>query len=258
MLELVREHPRYGYRRIWELLRREGWGVNRKLVHRLWRQQGLKVPQKQRKKRHLGHGANGCARRRAEHKDHVWAWDFIHDRTCDGRPLKWLTVVDEYTRECLALKVGRGMTAEDVIDVLAELSVAGRVPKHIRSDNGPEFIAAAIRRWLTNAQVETLYIEPGSPWENGYAESFHSRLRDELLAREEFANLAEARAYGARYRMEYNHRRPHSALGYQTCGGVCRRDQRLEGVGARRLRTFATLSPQPHSRIPQIHPLAVS
>jgi len=132
------------------------------------------------------------------------------------------------------------------------------VPKHIRSDNGPEFIAAAIRRWLTNAQVETLYIEPGSPWENGYAESFHSRLRDELLAREEFANLAEARAYGARYRMEYNHRRPHSALGYQTCGGVCRRDQRLEGVGARRLRTFATLSPQPHSRIPQIHPLAVS
>jgi len=216
MLELVREHPRYGYRRIWALLRREGRGVNRKLVHRLWRQQGLKVPQKQRKKRHLGHSANGCARRRAEHKDHVWAWDFIHDRTCDGRPLKWLTVVDGYTRECLALKVGRGMTAEDVIDVLAELFVAGRVPKHIRSDNGPQFIAAAIRRWLSNDQVETLYIEPRSPWENGYAESFHSRLRDELLAREEFADLAEARAYGARYRTQYNHRRPHSALGYQS------------------------------------------
>lgn len=178
--------------------------------------EGLRVPQKQRKKRHLGHSANGCARRRAEHKDHVWAWDFLHDRTCDGRPLKWLMVVDEYTRECLALEVGRGMTAEEVIDVLADLFVVRGVPKHIRSDNGPEFIAAAIRRWLSYAAVETLYIEPGSPWENGYAESFGRGLRDELLAREEFANLTEARVYGARYRMEYNHRRPHSALGCQT------------------------------------------
>ena len=230
MLELVREHPRYGYRRIWALLRREGWRVNRKRVYRLWRREGLRVPQKQRKKRHWGHSGNGCARRRAEHKDHVWAWDFIHDRTCDGRPLKWLTVVDEYTRECLALEVGRGMTAEEVIDVLAELFVLRGVPKHIRSDNGPEFIAAAIRRWLSYAEVQTLYIEPGSPWENGYAESFGSRLRDELLAREEFANLTEARVYGARYRMEYNHWRPHSALGYQKCGGVC---GRLCGFGLR-------------------------
>jgi len=144
MLELVREHPRYGYRRIWALLRWEGWRVNRKRIHRLWRREGLKVPQKRRKKRHLGQSANGCARRRAEHKDHVWAWDFIFDRTRDGRPLKWLTLVDEYTRENLALEVGRGMTAEEVIDVLADLFVVRGVPKHIRSDNGPEFIAAAM------------------------------------------------------------------------------------------------------------------
>jgi len=249
MLELVREHPRYGYRRVWALLRREGWRVNRKRIHRLWRGEGLKVPQKQRKKRRLGHRGNGCARRRAEQKDHVWAWDFLHDRTCDGRPLKWLTVVDEYTRECLALEVGRGMTAEEVIDVLAELLVVRGVPKHIRSDNGPEFIAAAIARWLSYAEVQTLYIEPGSPWENGYVESFQSRLRDELLAREEFANLAEARAYATEYRMEYNHRRPHSALGYRTPAEFA------AGCAAS---GFATLSPQPHSRTPGFNPLPIS
>ena len=130
---MVREHPRFGYRRIWALLRREGWRVNRKRIYRLWRREGLKVPQKQRKKRHLGQSANGCVRRRAEQKDHVWAWDFIHDRTREGRPLKWLTIVDEYTRECLALEVGRGITAERVIDVLAELFAVRGVPKHIRS-----------------------------------------------------------------------------------------------------------------------------
>jgi len=139
MLELVREHPRYGYRRIWALLRREGWRVNRKRIYRLWRQEGLKVPQKPRKKRHLGQRENGCSRQQAQFKDHVWAWDFIHNRTCDGRPLKWLAVVDEYTRECLALEVGHGMKAEEVIDVLAELVLLRGVPKYIRSDNG---------RWL--------------------------------------------------------------------------------------------------------------
>ena len=241
MLELVREHPRYGYRRIWALLRREGWRVNRKRIHRLWRREGLKVPRKQRKKRHLGQSANGCARRRAEHKDHVWAWDLIHDRTRDGRLLKWLTVVDEYTREDLALEVGRRLRAEDVLEVLVELFAVRGVPQHIRSDNGPEFIAAAIRRWLGYAGVEMLYIEPGSPWENGYAESFNSRFRDELLAREEFESVAEARAHGTRYRLEYNHRRPHSALGYQTpaefaagCAAVAP----------------ATPPRQPHSRTP--------
>jgi len=190
MLALVGEHPRYGYRRIWALLRKAGWMVNRKRIYRLWRQEGLKVPQKQHKKRRLGMSANSCVRRKAKHMNHVWTWDFIHDRTIRGRPLKWLSIVDEYTRECVALEGARGITAERVIDVLADLFRIRGVPKHIRSDNGPEFIAQAIRRWLVKAGVETLYVAPGSPWENGYAESFHSRLRDELTDREEFTNLA--------------------------------------------------------------------
>lgn len=172
--------------------------------------------QKRRKKRHLGHSAYGCSRRRAEGKDEVWAWDFIHDRTRDGRPPKWLTLIDKYTRECLALEVGRGMKANEVIEVLAELFVVRGVPRYIRSDNGPEFVAGSIGRCLNYAGVQTLYIEPGSPCENGYAESFNSRFRDELLTREDFQNVAKARAYGTRYRLEYNHRRPHSALGHQT------------------------------------------
>ena len=251
MLELVREHPRYGYRHVWALLRREGWRVNRKRVYRLWRAEGLKVPQKQRKRRYLGHSANGCARHRAEHKDHVWAWDFIHDRTAEGRPLKWLSIVDEYTRECLALEVGRGMTADRVIEVLAELFAVRGVPEHIRSDNGPEFIAGAIRSWLAQAGVEALYIEPGSPWENGYAESFHSRLRDELLNREEFTTLAEARALSTAWRLEYNHRRPHSSLGYQTPAEFA------AGCAAASVRPTASLQQQ-HSRDPERLPLPVT
>lgn len=249
MLELVREHPRYGYRRIWALLRREGWRVNRKRIYRLWRAEGLKVPQKQRKKRHLGQSANGCFRRRAKYKDQVWAWDLLHDRSRDGRLLRWLTVLDEYTRENLALEVGRRMRARDVIEVLAELFALRGIPQHIRSDNGPEFIAEAIRRWLCCAGVETLYIQPGSPWENAYAESFNSRFRDEVLDREEFETVAEARATGTQYRLEYNHRRPHSALGYQTPAEFA------AGCAAS---GFATLSPQPHSRTPGFNPLPVS
>jgi transposase InsO family protein len=216
MLELVREHPRYGYRRIGALLRREGWRANRKRVYRLWRREGLKVPQKRRKKRHLGHSANGCVRLRAEHMDHVWAWDFIYDRTSNGRTLKWLSVVDEYTRECLALVVARSLRAEDVIEVLAELFQVRGVPKHLRSDNGPEFIARALPRWLERTGATTLYIAPGAPWENGYAESFHARLRDELLDVEVFSNLAEAKELAERWRLDYHHRRPHSALHDQT------------------------------------------
>lgn len=216
MLELVRKHPRFGYRRVWALLRRDGWRVNRKRVWRLWKLNGLKVPQKQRKRRRLGSSANGCTRQRATGKDHVWAWDFIFDRTSNGRSIKWLSVVDEYTRECLALEVERSMTAGDVVDVLIDLTAVRGVPAHIRSDNGPEFIAAAIRRWLAAAKVAALYIEPGSPWENGYAESFHSKLRDELLNAEAFETLAMAKALGMSWRLEYNHRRPHSSLGYRT------------------------------------------
>jgi putative transposase len=216
VLELARKNPRYGYRRVWALLRAEGWRVNRKRVHRLWREQGLKVPQKRRKKRRLGASANGCVRRRAERPGQVWAWDFVHDRTADGRPLKWLSVVDEFTRECVALEVRRGMTAEAVVAILAGLVRERGAPGHVRSDNGPEFIARAIRDWLGRAGVAALYIEPGSPWENGYAESFHSRLRDELLDREEFGSLLEAQVLGKEWRHGYNHERPHSSLGYRT------------------------------------------
>jgi putative transposase len=216
LLELVRAHPRYGYRRMTALLRREGWRINRKRVHRAWRQQGLRVPQKARKKRRLGHSGNSCIRLRPEHKDHVWTWDFVFDRTSNGRALKWFSVMDEYTRECLALEVNRRLTSREVIDVLADLQVVRGVPRHIRSDNGPEFIAQAIRRWLERTDVKSLYIEPGAPWENGYAESFQSRLRDELLNVEEFTTVVEAQTLAANWRADYNHRRPHSSLGYQT------------------------------------------
>jgi putative transposase len=216
MLELVRSHPRYGYRRIWALLRREGWRVNRKRVHRLWRREGLRVPRKQRKRRALGHSANGCQRRRPAGKDDVWAWDFIHDRTADGRPLKWLSVVDEYTRECLVLEVRRSLPAGAVVEMLVKVVERRGTPAHVRSDNGPEFIARAIRHWLARDGIGTLYIKPGAPWENGYAESFHSRLRDELLNGEEFESLTEARVLAEDWQRDYNERRPHSALGYQT------------------------------------------
>jgi transposase InsO family protein len=216
MLELVGRHPRYGYRRIWALLRREGWVLNRKRLYRLWRREGLKVPKKARKKRRLGHSANGCKRLKAEGIDQVWAWDFIFDRTENGRTLKWLSIVDEYTRECLALVVARSVTAEDVIDVLAELFQVRGVPKRLRSDNGPEFIASALRGWLERTGAKTAYIAPASPWENGYAESFHSRLRDELLNVELFGNVAEAKALAERWQLDYNHRRPHGSLGYRT------------------------------------------
>lgn len=216
ILELVRENPRYGYRFVTAILRREGWAVNRKRVYRIWQQEGLKVPQKQRKKRRLGESANGCTRRKAESKDDVWAWDFVFDRTANGRALKWLSIVDEYTRECLALEVDRGLPADGVLDVLRDLFVIRGVPRHIRSDNGPEFIASAIRQYLGGAGVQTLYIEPGSPWQNGYAESFNSRLRSELLDAEVFETVDEAKQLSATWRNRYNHHRPHSSLGYRT------------------------------------------
>ena len=216
MHELVRQHPRYGYRRIWALLRAEGFRVNRKRIWRLWKREGFKVPRKQRKKRRLGCSENSIVRRRPEHRDHVWCWDFIHDRDERGRPLKWFALTDEYTRECLALEVARSLTAVDVIDVLAQVFLIRGVPQFIRSDNGPEFIAQAIRQYLELAGVGTLYIAPASPWENGYAESFFSRLRDELLNAELFLDLREAKVLAALWQNEYNHRRPHSALGYQT------------------------------------------
>ncbi|QDT69269.1 IS2 transposase TnpB [Planctomycetes bacterium MalM25] len=214
MLQLVRRRPRFGYRRIAALLRADGFRASESRVLRLWRKEGLKVPRKKRKRRRLGVKENGCDRRRATHKNHVWAWDFVFDKTSKGTQLKWLSIVDEHTRECLALKCDRGITSEDVIDTLAELFAMHGVPEHIRSDNGPEFTAGTIRRWLEQLDVGALYIEPGSPWQNGYAESFHSRFRDEFLAVEEFESLAAARRLTAAWRDDYNHHRPHSSLGY--------------------------------------------
>ena len=216
MLELARENPRFGYRRITAMLRRENWEVSGDRIFRLWRREGLKVPQKTRKRRRLGTSDNGCDRQSAEHRNHVWCWDFVFDRTRSGASLKWFSIVDEFTRESLALKVDRTFKAEDVIDTLAELFAMRGVPKHVRSDNGPEFIAKAIQRWFNQLDIKALYIEPGSPWQNGYAESFFSRFRDEFLAVEEFESLAVAKRLTKSWQHNYNHHRPHSSLGYQT------------------------------------------
>ena len=216
MRELSAAHPRYGYRRVWALLRAERFAVNRKRVHRLWRREGLKVPQKQRKRRRLGHSGNSCTRRKAEHVNHVWSYDFVLDQTSDGRRLKLLPVVDEFTRECLAIEVERRLTARDVVATLAYLFELRGAPAFVRSDNGPEFIAEAVKAWLEESGSATLYIEPGSPWENAYVESFNGKLEDELLDREEFATLKEAKVLVEDHRLAYNHQRPHIALNYMT------------------------------------------
>ena len=216
ILELVREFPRFGYRQITRLLRNEGWQVNFKRVYRLWKKEGLKVPRKKRKRRRLGDSSGGIVRRKAERMNQVWSLDFIFDRTVNGRPLKILSIIDEYTRECIALEVNRRITSEDVIGILVDLFAIRGVPKFIRSDNGPEFIATGLRKFLERVDVGTSYIEPGSPWENGFIESFHSRLRDECLACEEFTTLSEAAAVITAWRLTYNQRRPHSSLGGMT------------------------------------------
>ncbi len=232
MVALSRENPRYGYRRVWALLRREGWAVNKKRVQRLWREAGLKVPAgRERKRRRLGSSENGCTRRRAEYIDHVWSYDFAMDATEDGRRLKVMPIVDEYGRECLALEMERSITAKDVVGTLDRLFTERGEPDYIRSDNGPEFIADAIKSWLAASGVETLYIEPGAPWENAYSETFISRLRDELLDREAFANLKEAQVLAGDYREHYNHSRPHGALGYLTPAEFAAREaEQLEFV----------------------------
>ena len=216
LLALSTENPRYGYRRVWALLRREGWAVNKKRVQRLWREADLKVPAKAGKRRRMGASENGCTRRRAEYIDHVWSYDFAMDATEDGRRLKVMPIVDEYSRECLALEMERSISAEDVVEVLDKLFSERGEPAYIRSDNGPEFIAKTIKGWLATSGVKTLYIEPGAPWENAYSETFISRLRDELLDREVFANVKEAKVLAKDYRDHYNHHRPHGALGYLT------------------------------------------
>lgn len=215
MIKLASQYGRYGYRRITELLRRRGWKVNHKRVERLWREEGLKVPQKQPKRRRLWFNDGSCVRLRPAYKDHVWSYDFVHCRTHDGRAFRMLTLIDEYSRECLAIDVARRLNGEYVLERLCDLFIRRGVPVHIRSDNGPEFTARRVREWLKRVGVKTLFIEPGSPWENGYIESFNGKLRDELLNGEIFDTLLEAKVLIERWRQDYNGIRPHSSLGYR-------------------------------------------
>jgi putative transposase len=213
VIALARRFGRYGYRRVTELLEMAGWTVNAKRVQRIWRVEGLKVPARQPKRGRLWLADGSCIRLRPEHRNHVWAYDFVSETTSDGRKLRLLTVIDEYTRECLAIRVQRRMTSHDVLYLLSELFLEHGIPEHIRSDNGPEFVAKAVRQWLANLGVTTLFIQPGSPWENGYVESFNGKLRDELLNGELFYTLKEAQILIEHWRREYNHLRPHSSLG---------------------------------------------
>jgi putative transposase len=215
IIQLASDFGRYGYRRVTALLRGEGWVINHKRVERLWRREGLKVPQKQPKRRRLWLADGSCVRLRPTHRDHVWSYDFVADRTSDGRAFRMLTLIDEHSRECLAIDVARRLTSEDVLERLSDLFVRRGVPSYLRSDNGAEFTATKVREWLGRVGVTTLFIEPGSPWENGYIESFNGKLRDELLAREQFDTLLEAKVLIERWRSDYNTHRPHSSLGYR-------------------------------------------
>lgn len=212
---LALRYGRYGYRRIAALLREAGWSVNVKRVERIWRREGLKVPKKQPKRGRLWLGDGSCVRLRPEHANHVWSYDFVEHRTHEGRKYRMLNVIDEFTRECLAIRINRKLKSADVIDVLSDLVILRGVPKHVRSDNGPEFIAKAVQDWIRAVGAKTAYIAPGSPWENGYCESFNSKLRDELLNGEVFYTLAEARVVIESWRRHYNTKRPHSSLGYK-------------------------------------------
>jgi putative transposase len=215
IIALAIRYGRYGYRRIAALLRHAGRVVNVKRVERIWRREGLKVPHKQPKRGRLWLNDGSCIRLRPEHQNHIWSYDFVEDRTHDGRKIRMLNVIDEFTRECLAIRVDRKLKSLDVIDVLSDLFILRGVPEHVRSDNGPEFIAKAVRQWIAAVGAKTAYIEPGSPWENGYCESFNSKLRDELLNIEVFSSLKEAKVLIEDWRRHYNTKRPHSSLGYK-------------------------------------------
>ena len=222
IIELARQYGRYGYRKISALLREAGWLVNDKRVERIWRQEGLKVPARQPKRGRLWLADGSCIRLRPQHRNHVWSYDFVEDRThdesggdIDGRKIRMLNVIDEFTHECLAIRVARKLKAVDVIDVLSDLFIVRGVPGHIRSDNGPEFVAKAVQAWITAVGAKTAYIAPGSPWENGYVESFNARMRDELLNGELFYSLREAQIIIENWRRHYNTKRPHASLGYR-------------------------------------------
>ncbi|XCA03187.1 IS3 family transposase [Sphingobium sp. SJ10-10] len=215
IVALAKDYGRYGYRRIHALLGHAGWQVSLSVVERIWRREGLKVPKRQPKRRRLWLGDGSCIRMRPQHRGHVWSYDFVEDQTRNGRKFRMLNIIDEFSRECLAMVPLRRFRSNDVIDVLADLFIEHGPPEHIRSDNGPEFVAHAVREWLGRLGVTTLYIEPGSPWENGYIESFNARLRDELLNGEIFYSLDEVRCVTGWWRDHYNRLRPHSSLGYR-------------------------------------------
>ena len=215
IINLANQYGRYGYRRVTALLRQDGWSVNHKRVERIWRREGLKVPKKQPKRGRLWLNDGSCLRKRPEYRNHVWAYDFVQDRTHNGKAFRMLTVIDEYTRECLAIKVDRRLNSTDVVETLADLFLIKGTPDYIRSDNGSEFTAELVREWLGRLGPETLFIDPGSPWENGYNESFNGKLRDELLNGEIFYTLKEAKVLIEQWRRHYNTIRPHSSLGYK-------------------------------------------
>ena len=215
IVHLACQYGRYGYRRITALLRNDGWLVNHKRVERIWRQEGLKVPRKQRKRRRLWLNDGSCIRLRPLYRNHVWSYDFMADQTSNGKYMRILNIIDEFSRECLAIRVDRKLNSYDVIDQLAELFVERGTPDYLRSDNGSEFTAKTVRGWLERLGVKTLFIEPGSPWENGYIESFNGKMRDELLNGEIFDTVLEARIITEQWRKEYNQKRPHSSLNYR-------------------------------------------
>ena len=215
MIELARQYGRYGYRRIAVLLREAGWSVSDGRIERLWKREGLKVPHKQPKKGRLWFNDGSCVRLRPKHRNHVWSYDFVHCRTDDGKVFRTLNIIDEFSRECLAIRVKRKLNSIEVIDALTDLFILRGAPRFIRSDNGPEFVALAVQDWIAAVGAKTAYIEPGSPWENGYCESFNGRMRDELLNGEIFYSLREAQIIIEEWRKHYNTKRPHSALGYR-------------------------------------------
>jgi len=215
MIELARAYGGYGYRRVAVLLRDAGWQVGDGRVERLWKREGLKVPSKQPKKGRLWLNDGSCIRLRPEYRNHVWSYDFVHCRTDDGKAFRTLNILDEFSRECLAIRVKRKLNSTDVIEALTDLFILRGPPAYVRSDNGPEFVAQAVRDWIAAVGAKTAFIEPGSPWENGYVESFNARFRDELLNREIFYSLREAQIIIEGWRKHYNTKRPHSALGYR-------------------------------------------
>lgn len=215
IVELARAYGRYGYRMITAMLRGRGYKINHKRVYRIWRSLGLKVPEKQPKRKRLWLNDGSCIRLRAEHENHVWSYDFVETKTSKGRKIKILNIIDEYTRECLASHAACRIRSEDVKNILREVMLRKGTPEYLRSDNGSEFIAKHLREWLSEMEVATAYIAPGSPWENGFVESFNGTMANELLNREIFDTIKEAKILLGRWVQEYNTKRPHSALGYR-------------------------------------------